>query len=162
MHVFTVALALAALSIAGCTSDEPGVTGTESGVTRQISGNWTGTLHQKGRAPFKIAVDIGADSTGRVAYTGIECGGGWTLARVASLPARYVFTEQIEKGEGGGCKGTGTVSLLPMPSYVPNEPAYSRIQYRFSGGGVTSRGVIHRTDPEHLAAVFHAAGVSLH
>ena len=153
------------LVIAGCggpaVSGEPGVAGSESGVTRQISGNWTGTLHQKGMAPFAIAVDIGADSTARVAYSGIRCGGEWTLSRVqTSIPPLYLFTERIKTGAGGTCKGSGTVSLSPIQREIPNEPAYGRMNYRFAGGSVTSRGVLHRTDPAHMTEVFHQAGVS--
>jgi hypothetical protein len=130
-------------------------------VTRQISGNWTGTLHEEGLPPFEIAVDIGADSTGEVAYTGIECGGGWTLDGVqTSIPPHYTFTEQINEGAGGTCKGTGTVSVSPIQSYSPNEPAYNRLNYRFSGGGVTSAGLLHRTDPAGVNSVFQEAGVS--
>jgi hypothetical protein len=153
------------LFVAGCggvhDAGEPGQTGTTSGVTRQISGNWTGTLHQEGLAPFEIAVDINPDSTGSVAYTGIECGGEWTLDGVRpSTPPQYMFTERIKAGAGGNCKGTGTVSLSPIQGHAPNEPAYSRLNYSFTGGGVTSRGLLHRTDPAHLQEVFKQAGVT--
>jgi hypothetical protein len=158
-----VAIAALLLLVAGCSSGnvgEPGVAGAEIGVTRQISGNWAGTLHQKGLAPFKVAVDIGADSTGRVAYTGIDCGGDWTLDGVqTSIPPRYDFTEEINKGSGGTCKGSGTVSLSPIQSHAPNEPSYNLMSYRFTGGGVTSRGLLHRTAPAHINTVFKQAGV---
>jgi hypothetical protein len=151
--------------LAGCSNgasagEEAGVSVGE-GVTRQISGRWTGDLHQEGLKPFKIGVDIGADSTAKVAYTGIQCGGDWALDRAeASQPPRYVFTETIHDGAGGSCKGTGTVSLIPIQGNAPNEPAYKRMNYSFTGGGVTSRGVIHRTDASHLAPVFKEAGLT--
>jgi hypothetical protein len=150
--------------VAGCgevhDQGEPGVSGTGSGVTRQISGNWTGTLHQKGVPPFQVAVDIGADSTAQVAYSGIKCGGDWTIDRVqTSIPPRYIFTERIKAGAGGSCKGTGSVALLPVQAHSPNEPAYSRMHYSFTGGGVSSRGLLHRTDPAHMDEVFKEAGV---
>jgi hypothetical protein len=152
------------LLMAGCggvnDTGEPGVTGAELGLTRQISGNWTGKLHQKGQPPFKIAVDIGADSTAQVAYSGIECGGGWTLDGVqTSVPPRYLFTEEIKKGAGGTCKGTGTVSISPIQGNSPSEPAYNQLSYEFSGGGVTSRGLLHRTDPAGIARIFDKAGL---
>ena len=152
------------LLVAGCgggaDAGEPGASGSEIGLTRQISGRWTGTLHQKGLRPFKVAIDLGADSTAEVAYTGIDCGGEWELDGVGtSNPPRYVFTERIDEGEGGTCRGTGTVSLSPIQDQTPNEPAYNRLNYSFTGGGVTSRGLLHRTDTPHLRAVFKEAGV---
>jgi hypothetical protein len=81
--------AIGALLIAGCGDGDNSsdVTAAGEGITRQISGRWTGTLHQKGLKPFEIAADIGADGEARVAYTGIECGGEWTFEGVAdSLP----------------------------------------------------------------------------
>jgi hypothetical protein len=153
------------LLAAGCGSvndaAEPGETAAESGVTRQIAGNWKGKLQQEGLPPFEIAVDIGPDSTGEVAYTGIKCGGDWTLDRVkTSIPPLYTFTEQINQGAGGTCKGTGTASITPIQDTQPNEPAYNRLNYSFTGGGVTSSGVLHRTDPESLKQVFRQAGVT--
>lgn len=156
--------ALAALLITGCTDDEAGGGTTLSGVdgiTRQIAGRWTGKLHQKGLAPFQIAVDIGADGTGRVAYTDIACGGDWTLDQVQPFtPPQYLFAEEIKEGSGGTCKGTGRVSLSPIQSHSPNSPAYNRLNYEFTGGGVTSRGLLHRTDVAGLAPVFKQAGVT--
>jgi len=144
----------------GADAGEPGASGSEIGLTRQISGRWTGTLHQDGLRPFRIAVDLGADSAAEVAYTGIQCGGGWKLDGVeTSVPPRYLFTEQISEGAGDACKGTGTVSLSPIQSQAPNEPAYNRLDYRFTGGGVTSSGLLHRTDTPHLRAVFKKGGV---
>jgi hypothetical protein len=162
-----VLLAVSAPLIGGCGSgenagEEAGISVGE-GVTRQISGRWTGDLHQQGLKPFQIGVDIGADSTAKVAYTGIECGGDWTLDKAeASTPPRYLFTEEIDEGVGGDCKGKGTVSLVPIQLQEPNGPAYNEMNYTFTGGGVNSRGVLHRTDASHLAPVFHEAGVSRH
>jgi hypothetical protein len=156
-------LAIGAPLISGCGDDEGSseVTAPGEGITRQISGRWTGTLHQEGLKPFEIAADIGADGSGEVAYSGIECGGDWTFEGVLeSLPPGYGFKETIEEGAGGDCKGTGTVSLSPIQSQAPNSPAYSRMTYRFDGGGVTSRGVLRRTDIAHLAPIFEQAGVT--
>jgi hypothetical protein len=153
--------AFAALLAGGCgDGDSSDVTEPGAGITRQISGRWTGTLHQEGLKPFKIAADIGTGGDAHVAYTGIECGGEWTLDEVRpSLPPRYVFTERISEGAGGSCKGVGTVSLAPIQGHAPNRPAYNRLNYQFTGGGVTSRGLLHRTDPAHLVPVFKVAGV---
>lgn len=139
---------------------EPGAVGTEIGATRQISGNWKGRLQQEGRKAFQIAVDIGADSTAQVAYSGIKCGGEWSLEGVeTSIPPLYVFREQINTGAGGACKGTGRVSVVPIQETTPNEPAYNQLHYSFTGGGVTSRGLLHRTNPAGLRQVFKQARV---
>jgi hypothetical protein len=151
--------------VAGCGNGasagvEAGISVGE-GVTRQISGRWRGELHQEGLKPFDIGVDIGADSTAKVAYTGIQCGGDWALDKAeASQPPRYVFTETIDDGAGGSCKGSGTVSLVPIQENTPNEPAYLKMHYTFTGGGVTSRGLIHRTDASHLSPIFKEAGLT--
>jgi hypothetical protein len=156
-------LAIAALLIGGCGNDgdSSDVTAPGPGITRQIAGRWTGELRQEGLKPFEVAVDIGSDGNGEVAYTGIECGGEWTLDEVQALmPPRYRFIEKIREGAGGNCMGTGTVSLLPIQGHSPNRPAYNRLNYRFTGGGITSSGLLHRTDPAHLAPVFEQAGVT--
>jgi hypothetical protein len=153
-------LALAVLLIAGCGSDNPGDETTLNN-TRQISGAWAGTLHQEGLTPFEIAVDIAGDATGRVAYTGIDCGGKWTLDEVQpSAPPRYVFTEQITEGAGDTCKGTGRVTLSPIQRHAPNGPAYTRMNYSFTGGGVTSRGLLRRIHAGEETPVFQEAGVT--
>jgi hypothetical protein len=156
-------LAIGALLIGGCGNDEGSgdVTAPGEGTTRQISGRWIGTLHQEGLKPFEIAADIGSDASGEVAYTGIECGGDWTLVEIQpSTPPGYVFTEEISEGAGGNCKGTGRVLLFPVQSYAPNQPAYNRMNYQFTGGGVTSRGLLRRTDIAHQAPIFEQAGVT--
>ncbi|HEY6638561.1 MAG TPA: hypothetical protein VIZ61_12830 [Solirubrobacterales bacterium] len=158
-------LALGIALLAGCGSresagQEAGIS-TGEGVTRQISGRWTGELRQQGLKPFEVGVDIGADSTAKVAYTGIECGGDWTLDRAeASTPPRYLFTEKIDEGAGKTCKGKGTVALVPIQRHAPNGPAYIQMNYSFTGGGVTSLGLLHRTDASHLAPVFKEAGLT--
>jgi len=155
-------LSLGILLLAGCSNDDAGnLTAPGEGVTRQIAGSWAGKLQQAGLPPFKMAVDITSDSTGRVAYTGIECGGEWTLDGVRpSTPPRYVFTEQINGGAGGSCKGTGTVSLSPIQGHSPNRPAYTRLNYRFTGGGVASRGLLHRIHAGAEVQTFKQAGVT--
>jgi hypothetical protein len=156
-------LALGASLVAGCSGGESAgnVTAPGEGVTRQIAGRWAGRLHQHGLPPFKVAVDISSNGDGEVAYTGIRCGGGWNLDEVQQgLPPRYVFTEEIKEGVGGSCKGTGTVSLAPIQGNTPNEPAYGQANYSFTGGGVTSRGLLHRTDAAGLARTFRQAGVT--
>ncbi len=153
-------LGLAILLIGGCGSNNPGDETTLNN-TRQISGEWAGKLHQEGLPPFEVAVDIGADATARVAYTGIACGGSWTLDEVRpSTPPGYVFTEQITEGAGGTCKGTGRVTLSPIQRHSPNGPAYTRMNYSFTGGGVASRGLLHRIHAGEVAAVFKKAGVT--
>jgi hypothetical protein len=166
--VFGRSLCLLALGIpllVGCGSagnpDDLTGLGNAEGITRQIAGEWAGKLHQSGVAPFKVAVKITPSGSGSVAYTGFRCGGEWTLTGVASsIPPQYRFAETITQGAGGKCKGKGRVSLLPIQGFSPNEPAYKRMNYSFSGGGVTSRGLLHRVHSGAEARVFRRAGVT--
>jgi hypothetical protein len=158
-------LALGIPLLVGCGSggnpDDLTGLGNSEGITRQIAGDWAGKLHQSGLAPFKIAVDITAGGSGRVAYTGIRCGGDWDLQGTRpTTPPQYLFTEEINEGAGGACKGTGTVTLLPIQNHSPNRPAYTRLNYSFSGGGVTSRGLLHRIHAGAQHPVFKQAGVT--
>jgi hypothetical protein len=151
--------------LAGCGSggnpDDLTGLGNEEGITRQIAGSWAGNLHQSGLAPFKIAVNITANGSGRVAYTVIDCGGDWDLRGTQpTTPPRYIFTETIDQGAGGTCKGTGTVTLSPIQGHSPNRPAYTRINYSFTGGGVTSRGLLRRIHAGDERPVFSKAGVT--
>jgi hypothetical protein len=154
-------IAMSALVVAGCgSSGSDGTTSTpaiKNGATKEISGPWTGKLAQSGLAPFQIAVLIGPDGTGRVAYTGIECGGRWTLKRTlaSSPPAGYTFRETITQGVGGECKGIGEVGIGPHP---PGDP--ETLGYAFTGGGVSSKGTLHKTGPARLKPVFDEAGVT--
>jgi hypothetical protein len=157
-------LVLGILILSGCGHGEPG-DGTSinnaEGVTRNIAGSWIATLHQEGLPPFQIGVTIAANGRARVAYTGIRCGGDWNLDQaVPSIPPRYVFTETITEGAGGDCKGTGTVSLSPIQRHSPNEPAYTRLNYRFTGGGVSSLGLLRRSHDPALLPLFKEARVT--
>jgi hypothetical protein len=149
-------LSVLVMVLAGCggSSDGGSTTSTAaatSGPTREIQGPWAGKLTQAGIAPFRVAVVISADGTGLVAYTGIECGGHWRL-NSSSAPS-YVFTESIDAGAGGKCKGSGTVHLVHTPS--------GTLQYRFEGGGVTSTGLLVPASAHALTAIFDQAGVGL-
>jgi hypothetical protein len=137
-----LALATAALGLAGCgEKDEPEVTGPEP-VAQQpagfdIIGTWKGTLRQKGLKPFRVTATIRSLENERrnsVAYTGIDCAGGWTFQGLEG--DTYRFREVIDRGRGGNCKGVGTVTLTPTPA--------DRLDYTFTGGGVESRGVLSR------------------
>ncbi len=146
------------LCCAGCGSGgNDGGTTTAVVSTPEIAGDWAGTLTQKGLAPFRIAVRISPDGTGRVAYTGIECGGRWTLksALASSPPAGYNFRERITQGTGGNCKGRGVVSIGPDSPRAPK-----KLGYGFTGGGVSSEGTLHKTDAAGLKPVFDEAGVT--
>lgn len=155
-------LAIGALLIAGCGSnDNASLTTRGQGITRQIAGSWKATLHQQGLEPFKVAVHIAPDGDGRVAYTGIECGGDWTLQTVRpSLPPNYIFKERIHEGAGGKFKGTGTVSISPIQRHAPKGPGYTRMNYVFTGGGVSSRGLLRRAHPDEVAPIFRKVGVA--
>jgi hypothetical protein len=146
-------LVAVAVALAGCGGRDN--RGTD-GLAQLIAGDWTGTLKQKGLQPFGIAVRIETSGRGQVAYTGIECGGTWDTQLVhSSRPPQYYVTEHIDEGAGAECKGSGHVNLQPE-AVLRNSP----LRYEFAGGGVTSHGVLHRTDAAGLNPVFDEAGVT--
>jgi hypothetical protein len=156
-------LLLSALLMAGCGDDGDDRDGTDTnmGATKEIAGDWTAQLEQRNLKPFQIAVRIEPNGTGRVAYTGIECGGDWDLGGVQeSLPPHYLFAEDIREGAGGACKGSGDVTITPRLRKPHPQAAYTELDYSFTGGGVTSRGVLHRTDAAGLKPIFDEAGVT--
>jgi hypothetical protein len=155
-------VALAALfAFSGCGG---GSSDGEHTKNSDLEGNWGGRLTQKDLPPFEMAVKFGAGSDTRVAYTGIECGGTWTgEGALLSNPPIYLFREQIDSGSGGACKGTGRVSLDPdKPCTGPKNEIchYTRFDYRFDGGGVSSKGALTRISDERLSHVFREAGVT--
>ena len=103
-------LALGIPLLVGCGSggnpDDLTALGNSEGITRQIAGEWSGKLHQKGLAPFKVAVKITPSGSGQVAYTGIRCGGEWSLTGVASsIPPRYQLHREDHRGRGRQLQG---------------------------------------------------------
>src|SRR4051794_26162111 len=146
-----------ALLIAGCgsdseSSDATSTTATKAATNREIIGEWTGTLTQPGLPPFRMAALI-FPGKGAVAYTGIDCAGDWKLDSGGDASGSYVFTETINQGAGGKCKGTGTVHL--------DQIAPKRLHYRFEGGGVSSRGLLRPAPRRVWAAIFREAGVQV-
>jgi hypothetical protein len=105
------------------------------GVPQAVVGDWQGTLRQNGIKPFPIRVTIRSatdPSKNPVHYGGqIDCSGAWSYLDAQGPDVR--FRERIDSGAGGDCKGTGTVSL---------EPRQGKLDYRFTGGGVSSSGVL--------------------
>src|SRR4051794_2682314 len=155
-----LALAFCVVLLVGCGGGSGG--GTE--VTKDYCGGWTGTLKQKGLQPFQVAARIDLAGSGRVAYTGIDCGGTWTGLRfLASDPPHITVRERINQGAGGECKGSGLVGLHPVRRCEGPEHGQCEIrsiEYSFTGGGVTSDGLLHRTDATGLKSVFDEAGVT--
>ena len=99
-------------------------------------GTWHGELHQRGLAPFQLKVTVGSlsnSTANRVHYSGLGCGGRWTYLGTIGETVR--FREVIDSGRSATCKGTGEVTLMR---------AGSRLRFRFSGGGVVSRGLLAR------------------
>lgn len=136
-------LAVAAMAVSGCgEKEEPSAaelaeTAAEeqAGEEFAIAGSWRGQLRQKGLDPFVVAADIaGPDGPNKVHYTGIDCSGKWTFE--GRVDDRYSFNERIDRGEGGKCKGSGTVTLMVMSG--------DRLGYEFRGGGVESEGTLRR------------------
>jgi hypothetical protein len=145
-----------ALVIAGCGSDHgsSGATSTAAskGESTQIVGPWAGTLSQAGLPPFRVAAVIFSGAA-KVAYTGIDCAGDWKLTGGGDPGPSYVFTETINEGAGGKCKGTGTVHL--------DEFAPKRLRYRFEGDGVSSQGILRPARDRLWMPIFREAGVDV-
>jgi hypothetical protein len=152
-------LAIVSLLIAGCggSDDNGNDTGTLSttavkpGATKEIRGPWVGKLRQAGLAPFRVATVISDGGRASVAYTGIDCGGHWTLE--SGDPPDYAFFEEITSGTGGECKGSGTVHLRQTPG--------GTIRYRFEGGGVTSTGFLVPSSVRAVFGIFRQAGLNV-
>lgn len=148
-------LVVAALVTAGCGGSDDNSSSTAAangGSTRGIIGQWTGRLTQAGLPPFRVAALI-FSGAGKVAYTGIDCAGDWKLDSGGDSSGSYVFTETINQGAGGKCKGTGTVRL--------DRIAPKRLRYRFEGGGVSSQGILRPAPTRVWAAIFREAGVEV-
>jgi hypothetical protein len=105
------------------------------GLPQAVVGDWQGTLDQKGIKPFPIRVTIASatdPAKNPVHYGGqIDCSGTWSYEDAQGSQVR--FRERIDSGAGGDCKGVGTVSV---------QPRQSKLDYRFSGGGISSSGVL--------------------
>jgi hypothetical protein len=102
----------------------------------EIRGDWRGRLHQQGLPPFTLEATIRSPQKARentAHYTGIDCSGHWSFLGINGKT--YRFREVIDRGKGGTCKGVGTVTLT-----LHGDEA----RYVFRGGGVVSRGVLHR------------------
>jgi hypothetical protein len=135
----TLALALCALGLAACgEKSEPAITGVNSDLQFEITGSWKGELHQKKIKPFPVQARIQSLARSKqnvVRYGGeIDCAGTWDY--LGASATAYRFREVIDRGAGGRCKGTGTVTLTPL--------AEDTVAYEFTGGGVESTGKLMR------------------
>jgi hypothetical protein len=104
-----------------------------------IQGRWRGTLSQKGIKQFPIDVRINSLADAKrnpVTYGGqIDCSGTWRYIGGDGPLVR--FQEVIDSGQGGDCKGEGTVTLR----YAGNSTDALAYQFR-SPGGAESTGTI--------------------
>ncbi len=141
-----LATALAAATIAaGCGEKEepessaPAPSADTGATGFDIVGMWEGRLTQRGIKPFRVRATIGSlddPKLNSVHYTGIDCEGSWTY--LGKEGEAFRFREVIDPSQARGeCKGKGTVTLTPTED--------GRLDYVFTGGGVTSRGVLVRT-----------------
>jgi hypothetical protein len=135
--VLALPLAVFALALGACGErEEPEITAsTESNF--EITGDWEGRLTQKGLKPFTVRariVSLERSKQNVVRYTEIDCVGNWDY--LGASATAYRFREVIDRGEGGDCKGVGTVELTPLTQ--------DRVAYVFDGGGVTSHGALTR------------------
>jgi hypothetical protein len=152
MVALFVAFALFTAGCGGSDNSSSGATSTTSlkGGSARIAGPWAGQLTQAGLPPFKVAAVI-FDRAGKVAYTGIDCAGDWKLVGGGDPGPTYVFTETINEGSGGECKGSGMVHLA---HFAPH-----RLRYSFEGGGVESQGILRPARDRLWTAIFREAGV---
>jgi hypothetical protein len=140
---------LLAIAAAGCGGSSDSSTSSAASSTSSaaapragsdayILGTWHGELHQKGMPPFVVSAEVRSLTNPKrntVAYTQIRCGGNWTYRGFAQ--GAYRFLEVIDRGVGGSCKGAGQVTLVPQ--------GRDAARYEFRGGGVISRGTLHRS-----------------
>jgi hypothetical protein len=112
------------------------------GLPQAVIGSWEGTLDQKGIRPFPIRVSIvsATDPQENIVHYGgqIDCSGTWSYLDAEGPDVR--FRERIDSGAGGDCQGTGTVTVRPQQN--------RKLAYRFTGGGVTSSGVLSELPPD--------------
>jgi hypothetical protein len=103
-----------------------------------IHGEWAGTLHQADTKPFPIRVRIesATDPGENVVHYGGEIGCGGTWQYLSGNESSAQFRETIDRGAGGRCKGSGTVTLTSHTG--------GQLKYSFEGGGVESRGLLTR------------------
>jgi hypothetical protein len=142
-------LVLPAVAAAGCGGSSDSSTSSAASSTSSaaapragsdayVLGHWHGELHQKGMPAFAVSAHIRSltdPKRNTVAYTLIRCGGNWTYRGFAQ--GAYRFLEVIDRGVGGTCKGAGQVTLVPQ--------GRDAARYEFRGGGVISRGTLHRS-----------------
>ncbi len=130
----TTATTLAALLLTAA----PAQTTTVAATT--VKGTWTGTLTQRESPDFKVTATIRSfnrfTARNSVRYGApLNCRGHWRF--LGSKGSTYRFRETITSGDSSSCKGSGTVVLR-----AKSDP--ERLEYRFTGGGVTSRGTLRR------------------
>ena len=105
-----------------------------------IKGTWTGTLTQRMTPDFTVTATIRSfdryTARNSVRYGApLNCRGHWRF--LSAKGSTYRFRETITSGDSASCKGSGTI-VLRMKS------GPERLEYRFTGGGVTSRGTLRR------------------
>lgn len=127
-RLIALALLASVLLVGGCGDDDD---------EYDVTGSWSGKLTQQGLDRFRVEATIGSledASQNTVSYTGIDCSGTWDYQ--GREGAAFIFTETIDTGGGGDCKGSGTVSLTPFSP--------EGVDYVFKGGGVKSVGILRR------------------
>jgi hypothetical protein len=131
-------LAVLALALSACGErEEPEIAATTAESQFEITGEWKGQLTQEGMKPFTVTatiVSLERSKQNVVRYTRIDCSGTWDY--LGATATAYRFREVIDRGQGGNCKGVGTVALTPL--------ADDRVGYVFTGGGITSEGALTR------------------
>ncbi|MBJ7331167.1 MAG: hypothetical protein JHC95_14820 [Solirubrobacteraceae bacterium] len=106
-------------------------------AAKSMKGKWRGTLSQKMTPPFTVTVDIRSfdrfEGRNPVKYGApLNCTGHWRYTGAEGNV--YRFKETITGGKSDTCKGTGRIRI----TWTDDD----RLQYRFTGGGVTSTGTL--------------------
>jgi hypothetical protein len=86
----------------------PGATRTQA---PELTGFWSGRVHQPGYATYSMNVFFQDHITALVYYPELKCGG--ELQRLREQPGAVVFQETLTQGTGA-CETSGTVVFQPL------------------------------------------------
>jgi hypothetical protein len=135
--LLSLLVAAAAAGCGGSGADSTTIVAASKPRGAYVLGHWHGNLRQRGMPPFAVSAEVRSltdPQHNTVAYSVIRCAGNWTYRGFKQ--GAFRFREVIDHGAGNGCKGVGRVSLSPQSPTTAG--------YEFRGGGVSSRGTLHR------------------
>ena len=129
----TIALASSFL-LAGCGEEGENTASEATTEPSWVLGSWSGELHQRGMRPFRVWAVVRSlhhSAANSVRYSGLDCRGTWKP--LGGGAEAFRFRETITSGRSEACKGVGIVHL---------RRGEGGLRYRFTGGGVESRGLL--------------------